>query len=334
MRINLLRRALLALPLIAIGFNGALAQTPDPLPSWNDGAAKNTITDFVARVTTAGSPDFVPVNERIAAFDNDGTLWSEQPLYTQAVFTYEHIQALAAQHPEWKDREPFKSLAALDMMALAKLGLGTFLAAAEASDGPATVENIAATVTDWIGTARHQRFNRLYTELAYQPMLELLAYMRANGFKTFVVSGGNTEFMRPWTEKVYGIPPEQVIGSFGAEKFLIGVDGKPMIVKLLETDFNDNGPGKVIGIERAIGRRPIFAFGNGDNDLQMLQWIGARDGAHFVGLVHHTDAEREYAYDRNADVGKLDKALDEAVAKNWTIVDMKQDWKIIYPFQK
>jgi phosphoglycolate phosphatase-like HAD superfamily hydrolase len=329
-----IRRVLLA-GLIAIACAGdALAQMNDPLPSWNDGAAKTAIIDFVARVTTPGSPDFVPVNERVAAFDNDGTMWTEQPIYPQAVFTYEHIQTLAAQHPEWKDREPLKTLAGLDIMALTKLGQGTFLAAVEASDAPATVENIATTVIAWIETARHPRFGRLYTELAYQPMLELLAYLRANNFKTYIVSGGNTEFMRTWTEKTYGIPPEQVVGSFGAEKFLIGADGEPMVVKLPTMDFNDNGPGKVIGIERAVGRRPIFIFGNGDNDLQMLQWTAGRDGAHFVGLVHHTDAEREYAYDRDSVIGRLDKALDEAIAKNWTIVDMKQDWKVVYPFQK
>ena len=312
----------------------ALAQpASDPLPSWNDGATKKSITDFVARATTQGGADFVPPAERIATFDNDGTLWAEQPMYFQVAFAFDRVKVLAPQHPEWKTQQPFKALLDKDMKAFAAAGEKAVLQVIAATHTGMTVEEFHKLVLDWTATARHPRFNRPYTELVYQPMLELLAYLRANGFKTFIVSGGGVEFMRPWVEKVYGIPPEQVVGSSGVVKLQIGADGKPVLMKLAKVEFIDDGPGKPAGINRFIGRRPVFAFGNSDGDLQMLQWTVANAGARFMGIVHHTDAEREYAYDRQSHVGKLDKALDEGLAKGWTIVDMKRDWNKVFAFQ-
>jgi phosphoglycolate phosphatase-like HAD superfamily hydrolase len=304
---------------------------PDPLPSWNDGAVKKSITDFVARVTTQGGADFVPVEQRIAVFDNDGTLWCEQPFYSQLAFAIDRIKAMAPEHPEWKTQQPFKALLENDNAALAATGEKGLLEIVAVTHAGMTTDEFAAEVLDWTKTARHPRFNRRYIELVYQPMLELLSYLRANGFKTFVVSGGGVEFMRPWMEQVYGIPPEQVIGSSGVVKFETDSSGKPVLIKQAKLEFVDDGPGKPVAINRFIGRRPIFAFGNSDGDLQMLQWTVAGGGARFAGLVHHTDAEREYAYDRNSMIGKLDKALDEASAKGWTVVDMKRDWKTVFP---
>jgi phosphoglycolate phosphatase-like HAD superfamily hydrolase len=313
----------------------AIAQTsPETLPSWNDGPVKQSILDFVARVTTDGSPDFVPVPERIATFDNDGTLWTEQPFYFQLAFAIDRVKALAPKHPEWKTKAFFNTLLRNEPQRLAhidKKGLLEIVAAAHT--GISTAEFTQA-VVDWTKTSRHPRFDRPYTELVFQPMLELLAYLRANGFKTFVVSGGGIEFMRPWMEKVYGIPPEQIVGSSCVVQLATGRDGKPELIKLAKIEFVDDGPGKPVGINRFIGRRPILAFGNSDGDLQMLQWTTAGAGARFAGIVHHTDAEREYAYDRTSQVGKLDKALDEAAAKRWTVVDMKRDWRVIFPFEK
>jgi phosphoglycolate phosphatase-like HAD superfamily hydrolase len=309
----------------------ALAQT-DPLPSWNDGPAKKSIIDFVARVTTQGE-GFVPIEQRVATFDNDGTLWCEQPYYFQVAFAIDRVKAMAPQHPEWKAKQPFKALLEGDKQALAAAGKDGLLQIIAVTHSGMTVEDFTKTVIDWTATARHPRFNQLYIELVYQPMLELLVYLRANGFKTFIVSGGGIEFMRPWTERVYGIPPEQVVGSSGVVKFEFGAGGKPELMKLAKIEFIDDGPGKPVGINRFIGRRPIFAFGNSDGDLQMLQWTVAGQGLRFAGLVHHTDAEREYAYDRNSKVGKLDKALDEATAKGWAVVDMKRDWKTVFPFE-
>jgi phosphoglycolate phosphatase-like HAD superfamily hydrolase len=311
----------------------ARAQT-DPLPSWNEGAVKKSITDFVSRVTTQGGADFVPAEQRIATFDNDGTLWCEQPVYFQVAFAIDRVKAMAPQHPEWKTTQPFKAILDKDMKALAASGEKGLLPIIAATHAGMTVEDFTKSVLEWTATARHPRFNRPYIELVYQPMLELLSYLRANGFKTFIVSGGGIEFMRPWVEKVYGIPPEQVVGSSGEVKFQFGADGKPELMKLPKIEFVDDGPGKPVGINRFIGRRPIFAFGNSDGDLQMLQWTAAGQGARFAGLVHHTDATREYAYDRQSKVGKLDKALDEAAAKGWPVVDMKQDWKTIFPGEK
>ena len=295
---------------------------------------KKSIVDFVARVTAQGTPDFVPAEQRIATFDNDGTLWTEQPVYFQVAFAFDGIKRLAPQHPEWKTKQPFKAVLDKDMKALAASGQKGLLEIMAATHAGMTTEEFSKSVLDWISTARHPRFKRPYTELVYQPMLELLGYLRANGFKTYIVSGGGIEFMRPWTEKIYGIPPEQVVGSSGVVKFEMGADGKPVLRKLPQIEFVDDGPGKPVGINRFIGRRPIFAFGNSDGDQQMLEWTAAGDGPRFMGLVHHTDAEREYAYDRESKVGKLDKALDEGTAKGWTVVDMKNDWKTIFAFQK
>jgi phosphoglycolate phosphatase-like HAD superfamily hydrolase len=315
-----------------LGSQDARAQS-DALPSWNEGAVKKSITDFVARVTTQG-PDFVPVEQRIATFDNDGTLWSEQPVYFQVAFAFDRIKAMAPQHPEWKTTQPFKAILNNDTKTPAASSEQDLLQIVAVTHAGMTTEEFSREVLDWIATARHPRFNRPYTELVYQPMLELLALLRANGFKTFVVSGGGVEFMRPWMEKVYGIPPEQVVGSSGVVKFETGADGKPSLLKTAKVEFVDDGPGKPVGINRFIGRRPIFAFGNSDGDLQMLQWTAAGAGARFAGIVHHTDGMREYAYDRRSKVGKLDKALDGAAAKGWAVVDMKRDWKAVFPFEK
>ncbi|MEZ0301834.1 MAG: HAD family hydrolase [Hyphomicrobiaceae bacterium] len=310
---------------------GPVLAQPDPLPSWNDGPVKRSIIDFVAGVTTEGLPSFVPHPERIATFDNDGTLWAEQPVYFQFAFAADRVKALAPQHPEWKTVQPFKALLEGDIKAIAAIGEKGLLEVIAATHAGMTVQEFHNAVLDWIATARHQRFDRPYTELVYQPMLELLAHLRANGFKTFIVSGGGIEFMRPWTEKVYGIPPEQVVGSSGLTEFQLQPDGAPRLVKLPKVEFIDDGPGKPVGINRFIGRRPVFAFGNSDGDQQMLEWTAAGGGARFMGLVHHTDAEREWAYDRKSLVGKLDKALDEANARGWTVVDMKRDWLRVFP---
>jgi phosphoglycolate phosphatase-like HAD superfamily hydrolase len=267
------RRALLA-AMFAVGVAlcraAALAQSiaplPDPLPSWNDGAAKKSITDFVARVTTPGAPDFVPVQARIATFDNDGTLWCEQPFYFQLAFAFDEVKRLAPQHPDWKTRQPFKAVIGGDMRALAATGEKGLLGIVAATHTGMTTEEFSRTVLNWIAIAQHPRFKRPYTDPVYQPMIELLDYLRASDFKTFIVSGGGIEFMRPWTEKIYGIPPEQVVGSSGVVKFEAGPDGKPALVKTAKIEFVDDGPGKPVGINRFIGRRPIFAFGNSDGD--------------------------------------------------------------------
>lgn len=307
-------------------------QAQDPLPSWNDGAAKSAIVDFVSRVTTPGSADFVPIEKRIATFDNDGCLWSEKPFYFQLAFAIDRVKALAKDHPEWKTEQPFKAVLEDDHDALLQSGKQGLLTLVMASHAGMTTDQFAAIAKDWLDAARHPRFQRRYDELVFQPMLELLAYLRANGFKTFITSGGGIEFLRVFAEDVYGIPPEQVIGSSIKTKFEIR-EGKPVIVRLPEIDFIDDKEGKPVGINSHIGRRPIASFGNSDGDLQMLQWTAAGEGARFCLLVHHTDAEREWAYDRDSHVGRLDKALEEARQREWTVVDMKNDWKVIYPFQ-
>lgn len=323
---------LIAVPFLSAG-GPALADDPDALASWNDGPVKQSIADFVTRVTTEGGADFVAAAERIATFDNDGTLWSEQPIYFQFAFAIDRVKALAPDHPEWKDTQPFKAVLEGDLTALAAAGEKGLLEIMEATHTGMTTEVFSKTVTDWLASARHPRFKRPYTELVFKPMLELVAYLRTRDFKTYIVSGGGIEFMRPWTEKIYGIPPEQVVGSSGVVKFEMGPDGKPELMKEAKVEFIDDGPGKPVGINRFIGRRPIFAFGNSDGDQQMLQWTAAGSGARFMGIVHHTDAEREWAYDRRSHIGKLDKALDEATAKGWTVADMKRDWKHVFAFE-
>ena len=305
------------------------ALAADPLPSWNDGKAKQSIITFVENVTKPGSPDFVPVPERIAVFDNDGTLWAEQPMYFQLFFVLDRIKALAPQHPEWKDKEPFSSLLKGDVKGALAGGEPAIVQLVMATHAGMTTDEFNQIVKDWISTAKHPKTGRLYTEMVYQPMLEVLAYLRANGFKTFIVSGGGIDFMRPWTEKVYGIPPEQVVGSSIKTKFEVR-DGKPVLVRLAELNFLDDKGGKPVGINEHIGRRPIAAFGNSDGDLPMLQWTAAGPGARFCLYVHHTDAAREWAYDRQSHVGTLDKGLDEANAQGWTVVSMKDDWKQVY----
>jgi phosphoglycolate phosphatase-like HAD superfamily hydrolase len=305
----------------------------DPLPSWNEGNAKKSVVDFVAKVTKEGSPDFVPAAERIAVFDNDGTLWAEQPIYIQLAFAFDRVRALAPKHPEWKDREPFASLLKNDLKGAVAGGEKAIAQIIAATHAGMTTEEFETIVKDWLATAKHPTLSRPYPDCVYQPMLEVLAYLRANGFKTYIVSGGGVEFMRVCSEKVYGIPPEQVVGSSGKTKFELR-DGKPVIVKLPELDFIDDGPGKPVGMQKFIGRRPILAFGNSDGDLQMLQWTTSGKGPRFGLIVHHTDAQRDWAYDRESHIGKLDKALDEAPKAGWVVMDMKKEWKRIYPFQK
>ncbi len=303
----------------------------DPLPSWNEGTARQSILEFVERVVRDGSPDHVAPAERIAVFDNDGTLWLEKPAYTQLVFALDRVKALAPEHPEWRGKQPFEAVMNGDNEALLASGQKGLMEIVAATHAGMTTDAFAEAVSDWLATARDKRFNRPYTELVYQPMLELLAYLRANAFKTFIVSGGGVEFMRVFAERTYGIPPEQVIGSSGVVRFETGPDGTPRLIKEAKVEFVDDGPGKPVGINRFIGRRPIFAFGNSDGDLEMLHWTAAGEGVRFAGIVHHTDAEREYAYDRDSSVGRLDKALDEAKAKGWVLVDMKQDWRSVFP---
>ena len=315
---------------LAVATTAAQAAT-DPLPSWNDGAAKQSIVSFVERVTKPGGLDFVPVPERIATFDNDGTLWAEQPFYFQLAFALDRVKALAPQHPEWKDEEPFRSLLRGDLKSALAGGEPAILQIVMATHAGMTTEQFETIVSDWTATAKHPKSARLYTEMVYQPMLEVLTYLRTNGFKTFIVSGGGVEFMRPWAEKIYGIPPEQVIGSSIKTKFELR-DGKPVLARLPEVNFIDDKAGKPVGIQMYIGRRPLMAFGNSDGDLQMLQWTTAGAGPRFALLVHHTDAEREWAYDRASSIGRLDTALDEARVKGWTVVSMKDDWRRVFPF--
>jgi phosphoglycolate phosphatase-like HAD superfamily hydrolase len=317
--------AILASTLLAV-----CASDAEPLPSWTDTAPKQAITAFVGKVTKEGTPDFVPPAERIAVFDNDGTLWSEQPMYFQLFFALDRIKALAPQHPEWKDKEPFASLLKGDVKAALAGGEHALMEIVMATHAGLTTEEFEKVVTDWIATAKHPKTGKLYSEMVYQPMLELLAYLRANGFKTFIVSGGGIEFMRPWTEKVYGIPPEQVIGSSGGLKYELR-DGKPVLVKLPEIAHNDDKDGKPVGIQRHIGRRPIFAAGNSDGDFQMLEWTTGGAGPRLAMIVHHDDADREWAYDRESPIGKLARGLDEGPARGWSIIRMKDDWKTIHP---
>jgi haloacid dehalogenase-like hydrolase len=334
------RRTLLATLAMFSGLPKALlpagAQTTtarDPLPSWNDSPTRQAILDFVAATTQDGSSDFVPPARRIAVFDNDGTLWCEHPMYVQMAFALDRVKTLAPMHPEWKDEQPFKTALDGDMESLTESGEKGLVELILAAHASMTAEEFTKIVTDWIATARHPRFKRPYTELVYQPMLEVLAFMRDNGFKTFIASGGGVEFMRPWTDRVYGVPPEQVVGSSIKTKFEMR-DGRPNLFRLPEVNFVDDGPGKPVGINEYVGRRPIAAFGNSDGDLQMLQWTTMSGGLRFGLIVHHTDAEREYAYDRDTSFGRLDKALNLAPVNKWAIADMKKDWKVIFAFER
>jgi phosphoserine phosphatase len=315
----------------AMLFFGTLTHAQsDPLPSWNDTAPKKAIVEFVERVTTPGSADFVPPAERIATFDNDGTLWSEQPLYFQVLYIFDRIESLAPQHPEWKDKEPFASVLRGDNKSALSGGVKAILEMAMATHAGMSTEEFGRMVSEWLDSARHPTTGRRYTEMVYQPMLEVLAYLRANGFKTYIISGGGIEFMRPWAESVYGIPPEQVVGSSIKTKYEVR-DGRPVLMRLAEMNFIDDKEGKPVGINQHIGRRPIMAFGNSDGDFQMLEWVTSGKGPHFGLLVHHTDGEREWAYDRESHIGRLDRGLDEGPDRGWTILDMAKDWKVVFP---
>lgn len=316
---------------------GAPAAAPsavaDPLPSWHARPAKQAIVDFVRRVTEPGGAEHVPAGERIAVFDNDGTLWVEQPVYVQLAFTLDRVRELAPLHPEWQRREPFRSALAGDVHAIRTSGkqdLASLLAATHTGNTSVEFEQV---VERWITSARHPRLGKRYTELVYQPMLELLVYLRRNGFKTFIVTGGGVDFVRPWAERVYGIPPEQVVGSRVELKYEVRA-GQPVIYRSSEPDLINDGPGKPVGIQQVIGRRPVLAAGNSDGDFEMLEWTTAGRGARLGLIVHHTDAEREWAYDRASHVGQLQRALDEAARRGWLLVDMKRDWRVVFPVQR
>ena len=324
---------LLFLTIIFFSCSEQMVERQDPLPSWNDGKTKQSIIDFVRDVTNESSPNFVKAADRIATFDNDGTLWSEQPYYFQLQFALDRVKAMSPDHPEWKDNTLLQAVLDDDLKKVLSFGMHGLVEIIMTTHAGMTTEEFKQIVKEWINTAKHPKTNKLYKEMVFQPMLELLNYLRANGFKTYIVSGGGVDFMRPWTEQVYGIPPEQVLGSSGKVKFEMR-DGKPILLKLPEINFIDDKEGKPVGIHQYIGKRPIAAFGNSDGDLQMLQWTAAGNGKRLMLYVHHTDADREWAYDRKSSIGRLDKGLDEAREKGWIVVDMKKDWKRIYKWEK
>lgn len=325
---------LFATPLLLIlGAGMVTAKEVDPLPSWNEGKSKQSIIDFVEKVTQQGSSSFVNVNERIATFDNDGTLWPENPIYFQLAFALDRVKQLAPSHPKWNEKEPFASVLKGDLKGALAGGETALIELIMATHTGMSTQEFEEIVKQWVKTAKHPTTKRPYTEMVYQPMLELLMYLSAHDFKNYIVSGGGIEFMRPWAEQIYGIPPEQVIGSSVTTKFEMK-DGTPIIMRLPELNFNNDKAGKPVAINLHIGRRPIASFGNSDGDLQMLQWTMAGEGARFALYVHHTDEKREWAYDRKSKIGKLDKGLEEAKANGWTVVDMKQDWSVIYPIDK
>ncbi|QLE02700.1 haloacid dehalogenase-like hydrolase [Galbibacter sp. BG1] len=304
----------------------------DPLPSWNEGSSKEAIMAYVKDISDENSSNFIPVTDRIATFDNDGTLWSEQPIYFQFFFALDRIKKMAENHPEWKNKQPYKAVLENDMPTLMKQGKNGLVEIIMTTHAGMTTDEFETLVNDWISTAKHPEKDKLFTELIYQPMLELLDYLRANNFKVFIVSGGGIEFMRPWTERVYSIPKENVVGSSVQTEYTWN-DGKPEIKRLAKIDLIDDKEGKPVGINRYIGKKPVFAAGNSDGDLQMLRWADANSYKTFKLYVHHTDAEREWAYDRDSHIGQFNIGLDEAEEKGWTLVNMKEDWKVIYPFQ-
>lgn len=327
------RRTWAALVVTCLLSAEAQVAQPDPLPSWNAGAPKTAIIGFVAQVTTPGGTGFVLPSERIAVFDNDGTLWTEQPVYVQLAFALDRVRILGRSHPEWKQQQPFKAVLEGDMKGLMAGGEPALMKIMAATHAGMTTDEFETIVKDWLATARHPRFKRAYTDLVYQPMLELLTYLRSKGFKTYIVSGGGVEFMRPWVETAYGIPPEQVVGSMGKLKFGMR-NGRPVLMREPEIDLIDDRAGKPVGIQKFIGRRPIFAAGNSDGDLEMLQWTTLEKGTRLGLLIHQTDGEREYAYDRHSEVGHLENALDEAATRHWLVVSMREHWKVIYPPKK
>ena len=308
----------------------ASAQEADPLPSWNDGPTKEAIVAFVEKVTDEGGADYVPPADRIATFDNDGNLWAEKPAYFQLLFAIDRVKALAPEHPEWKDKQPFKAAIEGDMETLAKSGHEGIAELVMASHAGMSTQQFQQIVSAWLATAEHPRFKRKYTDLVYQPMLELLSYLRNNGFTTYIVSGGGIEFVRNFSEEKYGIPPAQVVGSSIKTKYEV-IDGEPTLMRLAEMNFINDKEGKPIGINQHIAQRPIFASGNSDGDYQMLEWTTAGERPSFGLILHHTDPEREYAYDRDSAVGRLDKALDDALDKGWIVIDMKKDWNRVFP---
>lgn len=317
--------------LIAAVFAPWHAFAQNALPSWNDTAARERITNFVKSATTEGDAGYVAPVDRIAVFDNDGTLWSEQPYYFQLAFILDRVRTLAPQHPEWKSKEPYKSVIDGSLKGVAASGEKALVDLVTATHSGMTTDQFNNIVIEWFASARHPKTGKPFDEMTFLPMKELLEYLRANGFKTYIVSGGGVEFMRTITEKMYGIPPEQVVGSTIATEFDI-VGNVPVLKRLPRIDFIDDGRGKPVGINKFIGRRPVFAAGNSDGDYEMLRWVTAGRGPGFAMIIHHTDAEREYAYDRKSPIGKLDKALDEAARRNWLVVDMKSDWAKVYAF--
>jgi len=329
---------LVVLSLLVFGFNpvrqNKITAPPDPLPSWNGGISKTTIIDFVTKTTKKDGKDFIPVADRIACFDNDGTLWSEQPMYFQLAFAIDQVKAMAPQHPEWKTTQPFQALLEGDIKTALAGGEKALMQIVMTTHAGMTTEAFEKTVKDWLTNATHPKTKKRYNEMIYQPMVELLKYLRSNGYKTFIVSGGGVDFMRPWVEQAYGIPPDQVVGSSGKVKYE-SLNGKPVLIKLPEINFIDDKEGKPVGIHQYIGKRPVFTAGNSDGDYAMLQWTSTAGGyPRFGMIVHHTDAEREWAYDRQSHIGKLEKGLDDAAKHNWLVVDMKKDWKKIYPNEK
>ena len=308
------------------------ASKPDPLPSWNDGESKKAIVDFVEKTTNEGSVDFVPEADRIATFDNDGTLWSEQPMYFQVLFAIDRIKAMEPDHPEWKNEEPYKSILEGDLEKALAGGTSSILQLVMTTHAGMTSEEFSEIVKDWMATAQHPKTGKRYNEMIYQPMLELLEYLRENDYKTFIVSGGGIDFMRAWVEEAYGIPPYQVVGSSNKLKYEVTKDGTPQLIKQPELNFIDDKEGKPVGIYQYIGKRPILAGGNSDGDYQMLQWASAGEGPRLGLYVHHTDSVREYAYDRDSHIGQLNKGLDDAEKYGWLIIDMKNDWEQVYPF--
>jgi len=305
----------------------------DPLPSWYEGASKNSIIEFVKKTTTEGSTDFIPMADRVACFDNDGTLWSEQPIYFQLAFALDQVKTLAPQHPEWKIKQPFKALLEDDLKTALAGGEKALMEIVMATHSGMTTEEFDKVVKDWMLTAKHPKTGQPYTKMVFQPMVELLNYLRANGFNTFIVSGGGVDFMRPWVEEAYGIPPDQVVGSSVKVKYKVKEDETPVLIKLPDLNFIDDKEGKPVGIHQHIGKRPVFAAGNSDGDYSMLQWTTTATGyPRFGMIVHHTDSVREWSYDRSSHIGQLEKGLDDAAKYNWMLVDMKADWKKIYPF--
>lgn len=304
----------------------------DPLPSWNEGATKTAIIDFVAKTTKKDSPDFIAVEDRIACFDNDGTLWAEQPFYSQLFFALAEIKKMAPQHPEWKTKQPFKAVLEGDMKTVMEGGEKSLLEIVMATHAGMTTDAFTQMVNEWMATAKHPRFDQPFNKMIYTPMVELLEYLRANEFKTFIVSGGGVDFMRPWTEETYGIPPYQVVGSSGKVKY--DTIAKPDLIKLPAINFIDDKDGKPVGIHQFIGKKPIFTVGNSDGDYEMMQWTNTSDNPHFAMFIHHTDSIREWAYDRNSKIGHLAVGLDNAKRYGFVIMDMKNDWLQVFPFQK